>query len=199
MLNNMESSREKKKMDVRTLVTLGLLAAMGIVLVALVEVPIFPAAPHLKYDPADVPILIGAMIFGPVPGLMLTLVISFVQSFMLHGSSGVVGFFMNVVATGAMALVVGFIYKHSRKSIAAMATALIAGVIIRTTVMVMMNLIVTPLYIPNVSVDDVKKMLLPIIIPFNLLKAGINSAAAFVVAGYLERAKLFPKAVKKKA
>lgn len=181
----------KPFMSVRQMVTMGLLAAMGIVLVAFIEIPIFPAAPYLKYDPADLPILIGAMIYGPIPGLLLTVVVSFAQAFVVRGSDGLVGFLMHVTATGAMSIVVGIIYRRGSKSIVRLALALVAGVITMTAVMVGMNLLVTPIY-TGVSVDKVKQMLLPIIIPFNLLKAGINSVLAGIVAGILERRKLLP-------
>lgn len=56
-------------------------------------------------------------------------------------------------------------------------------------VMIPMNLVLTPLYMGDVSVsrEVVLSMLLPAIIPFNLLKAGINC----VVTAILFRA-LFP-------
>ncbi|MDL2233743.1 ECF transporter S component [Ruminococcaceae bacterium OttesenSCG-928-L11] len=163
---------------VRKLTTLGMLGAIGVVLVMFVEVPLFPAAPHLKYDPADVPILIATLLYGPLAGFILTFIVSFIQSFMIHGSSGVVGFIMHVVATGAMVIAVGNIYKLGKQKMYNAALALLAGVVVMTVAMVGMNLVVTPRFM-NVPVEKVKAMILPIFIPFNLLKAGINSFVAF--------------------
>ena len=50
-----------KSEKIRKLVTMAMLAALSIVLVYVVHFPIFPAAPFLEYDPADIPILIGTM------------------------------------------------------------------------------------------------------------------------------------------
>lgn len=49
-----------------------------------------------------------------------------------------------------------------------------------TVVMCGCNLIFTPLFMGQ-SVQDVVAMLLPVIAPFNLLKAGINSVITFLV------------------
>ena len=56
-----------------------LLAAVAIVLVAFVHFPLIPAAPFLEYDPADIPIFIGAFLFGPWAGLGLTVVTAIIQ------------------------------------------------------------------------------------------------------------------------
>ena len=63
-----------KSEKIRKLVTMAMLAALSIVLVYVVHFPIFPAAPFLEYDPADIPILIGTFAYGPVAGIILTVV-----------------------------------------------------------------------------------------------------------------------------
>ena len=47
-------------------------------------------------------------------------------------------------------------------------------------VMCAANLVITPLFM-GTPVEAVKDMLLPIILPFNLLKAGINGAVTFLL------------------
>ncbi len=56
-------------MEVRTrkLTVMAMLTAISVLLVWLVHLPIIPAAPFLEYDPADIPVLIGAFAFGPRP------------------------------------------------------------------------------------------------------------------------------------
>ena len=61
---------------VRKLVTMAMLAALSIVLVYVIHFPIFPAASFLEYDPADIPILIGTFAYGPLAGVLLTVVVS---------------------------------------------------------------------------------------------------------------------------
>lgn len=172
--------------DIRKLVTMAMLSAIGIVLVAIFEIPIMPAAPFLKYDPADIPILIGTLIYGPAAGLIMTFVVSFVQSFMLHGSGGVIGFVMHVIATGAMVLVTGVMYKYGKKNLPWAAVSLFFGAIAMIIAMVGMNLVLTPIFM-NTPVSVVKDMLVPVIIPFNAIKAGLNCVISFGLFRVVEK------------
>ena len=62
---------------VRKLATMAMLVAISIVLVYLIHFPIFPGAAFLEYDPADIPILIGAFAYGPVAGVLLPVILPF--------------------------------------------------------------------------------------------------------------------------
>ena len=66
-------------MKTRRIITIAVLAAISVVLVALIHFPIFPAAAFLEYDPADIPIFIGTFAFGPVAGIILTVIASVIQ------------------------------------------------------------------------------------------------------------------------
>lgn len=158
------------------LTKLAMLGTVSLVLVLLIRIP-FPPAPFLVYDPADVPIFISAFAFGPVSGLLLTLVVSFIQAFAL-GGDGIIGFFMHLVATGAFVLVAGFIYrKHKTKKYALI--ALLCGTIVMTISMMAWNLVITPIFL-GVPREAVMAMLFTVIMPFNLLKASINSVITFI-------------------
>ncbi len=156
---------------------MAMLAAISLALVLVVRIP-FPPAPFLVYDPADIPIIISGFAFGPLSGIAITVVVSFIQAFALAGD-GIIGFFMHVVATGSYVLVAGLIYKgHKTKKMAVV--ALIAGTLTMTVTMLGWNLIITPIYM-GVPVEAVVAMIIPILLPFNLLKAGVNSVVAFLV------------------
>ena len=60
---------------------------------------LIPVVPFLEYDPADIPILIAAMAYGPVSGLVLTVVVSIIQG-MFISTTGPWGILMHVIATG---------------------------------------------------------------------------------------------------
>lgn len=180
------SEHKERKLDVRKLTTLGMLAALGVVLVALVHFPLFPAAPFLEYDPADVAILIGTMIYGPLAGLVLTVIVSLLQALLLSAGSGWIGFVMHVVATGAMVLVAGNLYKRGDRSQRSAAIPLGLGALTMTIVMAGMNLILTPIFM-GTPIDAVLKMLVPVIIPFNLIKAGVNCIITFVVFRMIQK------------
>ena len=175
------------KMNTAKLAKLAMMVAISCVLVLLIRIP-FPPAPFLVYDPADVPIYITTFAFGPVAGLVVTFVVSFIQAFILGGDA-VYGFVMHVFATGMFAAVAGAIYGR-RKTKKSALLALAAGVIVATAVMCLMNYIVTPYYM-GAPREAVVAMMIPVIIPFNLLKAGLNAVITFLVykriSGFLHK------------
>ena len=61
------------------------------------------------------------------------------------------------------------------------------GALSMALVMVGCNLVLTPLY-TGMPMSEVAKMIPGIILPFNLLKAGINAAVAFLLYPPLKKA-----------
>ena len=159
------------------LTKLAMMTAVSIVLLLLVRIP-WPAAPFLEYDPADLPIYITAFAFGPFEGLLVTLIVCLIQAFAL-GGSGIYGFIMHFIATGIVAVVIGTVYKRNKTKKTAI-RALIMGVIITTVVMCIMNIIVTPVFM-GAPRSAVIAMIPTVIIPFNLVKAGVNSLLTFIL------------------
>jgi len=162
----------------RKLTTIAMLTAVSAVLITLVHFPLFPSAAFLQYDPADVSILIGAFAYGPVAGVIITVLASFIQAFFL-GGDGVYGFLMHVIASSVLAVTAGSIYRlrHTR---AGAALSLCCGTLMMGLVMMVANHFITPMFM-GAPVEVVDAMLLPVILPFNLLKAGINSVITFLV------------------
>ncbi|GHU79862.1 riboflavin transporter [Clostridia bacterium] len=162
----------------KEMAALGILSAIGIVLGLWIMVPLIPSASFLKYDPADIPIFIGSMMFGPLAGVLMTVVISIVHS-LFEGVSGISGLIMHIAATGVAAFVIGTLYRVKRTRVGS-AVAVVCGALAMTILMIPLNLIVTPLFM-GVPVSAVVNLLIPAIIPFNLLKAGINGALALAL------------------
>ncbi|HHX75508.1 MAG TPA: ECF transporter S component [Firmicutes bacterium] len=167
------------KMNTKQMVTLAMLAAVSLPLMYFIRFPIFPAAPFLEYDMADVPILIGTFLFGPVSGLLLTVVVSVIQALTVSASSGWIGAVMHICATGAYVLAAGSLYRRFPTRRGAIA-GLCAGVLAMTLAMIPLNLIFTVIFM-GVPRSVVMGMLAPVIIPFNLIKAGINGVITFAV------------------
>lgn len=164
--------------NTRKLVTMGLFAAISVVLVFLIHFPIFPAVVFLEYDPADIPILICTFLWGPLSGFVLTAVVSILQGITVSSASGIIGIVMHIFATGSYCLVSGFIYKRNKTKKNAI-LAIIAGVFTMTLTMAIWNLLVTP-YFMGLPVGAVVS-LLPWIIAFNIVKASINGVIAYFV------------------
>ena len=162
---------------VRKLTTMGMMAAVSIILVYLIHFPIFPMADFLEYDPADIPIFICTFVYGPVSGLVLTVLAAGIQAVTVSAKSGLYGFLMHVIATGTFVLVAGSIYRRGKSKKRAI-LALALGTLAMAAIMAPANLFITPIFM-GAPVEAVRGMLLPIIIPFNFLKAGINSVITF--------------------
>ncbi len=151
-----------------------LFAALASVSV-LVQFPLIPAAPFLLYDFADVIIILCTLLLGILPGTAALLVTCFVQAFIL-GGNGIIGFLMHFIASEAMVLCFGLICR-GRKSPARLAVSAVAATAAMTLLMIPLNLVFTGIFL-GTGVSAVAKLLVPAIIPFNLLKAAINSAAS---------------------
>lgn len=170
---------------VKKLVVMAMLAAVSVVLVWAVHVPLIPMVSFLEYDPADVPILIAALAYGPVAGVVLTVVVSVIQGLTVSAASGLYGILMHVIATSTLVLVAGGVYRlrHTRGG---GALGLALGTLAMGLVMMPANHFITPHFMGQ-PVAVVDALLLPGILPFNLIKAGLNSGITFVVYKVVSR------------
>ncbi len=170
------------------LAKMGMLVAISVILVYFIHFPIFPVVAFLEYDPADIPILIGTFAFGPLAGLLITVVVSLVQGLTVSAASGAYGIIMHIIATGTFVLVAGFLYRHKKTRKEAV-IALVAGTLSMVAVMYFANLIITPMF-TGWPVEAVKEVM-PFILLFNAVKAGLNSLVTFFlykrISGFLHR------------
>jgi riboflavin transporter len=165
-------------MDVKRLTNIGVLMALSLVMMILIKFPIIPAMPFLLYEPGDIPILIISFLYGPVSGIVSTLVLSVLMA-LITGLGGPYGALMHFLATGTFVGIAGYIYsvKHTRNGAI---MGLIGGSLAMTGIMIPANLIITPIYL-GASYQQVLKLLVPGIIPFNLAKSLINSGLTILV------------------
>lgn len=161
------------------LVQAAMLAALSIILMIVVRFPLFPAAPWLEYDMADVPVLIGGLILGPSYGFAILLVTCALQAFTVSASAGVWGFIMHLVASGALVLVSSVLYKKLPGA-KGLILGLILGAISMVALMMPLNIFITPLY-SGAPREAVIEMIVPILLPFNALKACINAAVSGIL------------------
>lgn len=158
---------------------MAMLTALSIVSLYVIRLPLIPAAPFLEYDAADIPVLIGAMMLGPVSGIVTLLAVCLIQALTVSASSGWIGFVMHFIASSVLVLTASLIYKK-KQTTASLVIGLVIGSIAMTAVMIPLNLVFTGIFL-GAGVETVVGMLMPAIIPFNLLKAGINSVVTFAV------------------
>lgn len=172
--------RDRKLTD---LVEMAVMCALAFIFILLIRFPIFPATPYLVYDPGDIPLLIGSFMFGPLAGFIMAVIVSALQALFLSGD-GIVGFAMHVIASGALVVVAGLIYRrfHTRRGAA---VALICGTAAMGLVMIPANLVFT-VNVYGVPYETVMATM-PFTVGFNLIKAGINSLIVFFIYKPLSR------------
>jgi len=179
----------KRQLRVYRIAAMGVFTALSIVLVYFIHLPIFPAVPFLEYDPADIPIIICAYLYGPQHGLILTVIVSVVQGLTVSAQSGWIGILMHILSTGALVIAnsglrVLLLKRKEKAGVLSRAglvnvVSLVAGVVAMTATMGLWNLLFTPMFM-GVTLDVVLP-LMPFIISFNVIKAAINSVIALAV------------------
>lgn len=152
----------------------------------------------LTFDLKDVFLTIGGLLFGPIPAVIMSLLVA-VLEFITVGDTGFYGFIMNFVSSAVFSSVCALVYKY-RKKLSGAVIGLGVAVISMTVVMMLLNLVVTPLYMTNTTVGDVAKMIPTLLLPFNLTKAVFNAALVLLlykpVSRALKSAGLMPASVR---
>lgn len=148
-------------------------------------------AGFLSYDPKDAIVVIAGFILGPIASVIISVIVSFIEMISIS-ATGPYGFLMNVISTCAFAVPAAWYYKKSHSYKGAI-VGLGIGVAFMALCMVLWNYIVTPYYM-GVPRDQVAAMLVPIFLPFNLVKGGINAGLTLLiykpVVNTLRKAKL---------
>ncbi len=185
-------SKKKIRIPTRKLCGMAVLAALAVTLACTVHIPYFGAS-FLEYSPSDVPILIASFMYGPISGLIITVIVALIQGFTVSASAGPIGIAMNIFSTGTFVIVAGLIYKFHR-NIKGAIVSLVVGFLSGVVAMVLWNIIITPLYM-NVSRQVVITMIPTVFLPFNLMKYAGNAGLTFVL--YKATGKLFKLAFSK--
>ena len=159
-----------KSQNTKNLVLLAMLAAMAYAIVCLVRIPVVM---FLKYEPKDVIVTIGGFLLGPMASFIVSLVVSLLEMVTIS-ETGPIGALMNLLSTCCFACTAALIYKRQRTISGAIAGLLI-GSAAMVVAMLLWNWLITPLYM-GVTRAAVEGMLIPVFLPFNTLKAGLNSA-----------------------
>lgn len=132
--------------NIRTIVSVGMLAAISVVLM-LFEFPLpFIAPSFYELDFSEVPILIGAFALGPVAGIMTELVKILLNLALSGTDTAFVGEFANFVMGCAFIVPASLIYKKKKTRKNAL-LGLLVGIVSITAVAVCINaLVLLPAY-----------------------------------------------------
>ena len=90
----------------RKLTTIGMLCAVTYVIMAVGRIPVVL---FLKYDPSDVIVTLGGLIWGPMTSCIVSVVVASVEMVTVS-STGILGCIMKIVHTFSFACTASVIY-----------------------------------------------------------------------------------------
>lgn len=165
----------KRIFDTRTLVNLAVLSALAFLSVFIFRIPVVS---FLKYEPKDVFIVLAGFLYGPTATVLMSVVISLVEMFTIS-DTGWIGCVMNIISSVAFAGTASLIY-HKHRTLTGAIFGLLSGVFLTTGLMLLWNYLITPIYMgyPRAAV---KAMLVPVFLPYNLIKYGLNMAIVLLL------------------
>ena len=182
--------QKKDRFGTRKLVLIALFAAMAYAVTFIFHIKVS----FLTFDAKDAVVCIAAMILGPGAGAIISLLVATIEQITI-GDTGFWGWLMDFASTATFSVVAGYIYSK-RRNITGVAMSLFATVVSTVTVMMICNLVITPIYM-KVDTDQVIQLIPTLLLPFNFAKSVLN--AGVVLALYkplvtaLRAAKLLPK------
>ncbi len=159
----------------KKLTTAGMLCALayGATLIGRIPIVLF-----LKYDPKDSIIAIGGLLLGPLTSFAVALIVSLAEMFTIS-ETGILGFLMNVISSCSFACTAALIYKKKTRRSGAM-IGLFCGWGSMVLIMLLWNYLITPVYM-GYPREAVAELLIPVFLPFNLMKGGLNAAFAMIL------------------
>ena len=180
----------------KKLTTMALLCAISYIAMFMSRFlpPLFTAFPFLKYDPTDAIIVIGGLLYGPVSAFVIATIVSFMEMVTVSGTH-IIGCIMNIASTCAFACTTSIIYLKYR-TIKGAGAGLALGTVATVSTMLILNYFLTPIY-TGMPREMVAGLLIPAILPFNLIKCILNAALTLIIykpfAQILRRSGMLPK------
>ena len=177
----------QKVLDIKRLVGMAMFAALAYGVTFVFRIPV----QFLTFDAKDAVLTIAAFIYGPIAALVMALIPALIEFITISGT-GVWGFLMNFASSACFSFTASVIYKYKRSFNGAI-IGLYASVLATTAVMMVLNILVTPIYM-KVSREVVVDLLPTLLLPFNFAKALMNAAITMLiykpVSTAMKRAKL---------
>lgn len=180
----------------KVIAKVGVLSAVATVLM-LFDFPLWFAPNFYQLDFSEVPVLLGAFALGPAAGAAIELV-KILINFVLNGTdTGGVGELANFIIGCSLVIPAGFIYKHN-KSYKTAIIGFIAGTLAMAVAGAFMNYyLLLPVYSKvygapvqafidmgkalNPAITDLKTFVLYAVVPFNVFKGIVVSAAVLLI------------------
>ena len=177
---NAISGKQANIINTKRITAMGMFCAIAFVfkLVSDLVPPIMPAAPFLSYDAKDIILAISGFILGPLPAFIITVITSLIEMITVS-STGFYGLAMNIFSSSMFCIIPAIFYKKF-KNLGGAVVGLALGIVSTTAAMLLWNYVITPIYM-GYPREAVAKMLVPVFLPFNLIKTGINASLSMLL------------------
>lgn len=172
---NSASLSNTNRFSTRQLVVCALLCAIAILL-SFVEFPLLPAAAFLKYDASSVPAIIAGFAYGPVAGIAIGVVAAVGHGILFADFSGSI---MTMIVIVAFVVPSSLIYR-TKRTVLTEVIGLVVGCVCMVAAAIAGNLIITPAWL-GMPMEAVIAMIVPVLIPFNALKAVLNAVLSGII------------------
>lgn len=187
----MKKTMTDRRTMIRTMVAVAVFCAVAYICQFIFRIRVFG---FLTFDAKDAVMAVGAMAFGPVWGFVMSILLATIESITM-GETGVIGWIMDLLSSASFVCVAALIYRFKRTMSGAI-LALSASVLSTTAVMLVLNLFLTPLYLPGATMASVAAMIPSTLLPFNLTKAFLNAGLVLVLYKPISTAMKNAKVVK---
>ena len=184
---------KKNNVKIRTIAVIGIMSAVAAVLQFLeFPIPLMPS--FIKFDFSDLPSLITAFAFGPIAGILVSLLKNVIH--LLVTQSGGVGELANFIIAAFFTGTAGLIYKFNKSRKGALLASLCGSFTSAVAGIAANYFIIYPIYykiaMPEEailgmyqsilpSVDSILKSLLIFNLPFTFVKGLIISLICFLI------------------
>lgn len=168
----------------RRLTLMAMFTALAYIVMSVGRIPI-SSVDFLKYDPKDTILAIGGFILGPAPALLISFTVALIEMLTVS-TTGLIGFLMNVISSVLFVCPAAALYRR-RHSLRGAIAGLVIGVALSTCAMLLWNYCITPIYM-GYPRQAVAEMLLPVFLPFNLIKGSVNAAITVLIYKPVSRA-----------
>ncbi|MDO5023623.1 ECF transporter S component [Slackia piriformis] len=161
--------------NTRQLVTMALMCAIAS-LFSFVQIPLIPGVSFLTYDPSLMPAMVCGFAFGPGAGIAVGSIAAVIHGLILGEW---VGSLMNIFATAFFVLPAALLYRRMHTLKGAIA-GLVISIITATAGAILVNLTIGVWFYYG-SADVIIPLILPALLPFNLVKTILNALLTLVV------------------
>lgn len=143
--------------------------------VSFIEFPLIPDLSYLKYDPSGIVCLVAGFAYGPAAAAIVSIL-----GFAPHLFTNPLGTVMAVLVSLGASVTAAIVYKkmHTRKGAI---IALLVGSVVAIALAIAGNLVITPLYSPKITVATVASLIIPALLPFNIIKLALHVVVTMLI------------------